>query len=557
MRAIALLSLWKVKNTLRTTLSDPRKIGPLIFFSVCMGISLVLFGVGLSENPGGEVTGRTLNSETLRAATTFSMILLGLAVIDGGLGDNLLAFAMPDVDYLFPSPISRRTVLAYKLPALTFGSVFFGGFVLVLFTALTKFAHAEESVVGHAYAAGWVAPLALFCSVGIYLNLAMWISVRILNRSKLHIWLLACFTLFGIGLALIWWIQGSRSVVSILQSSWLRTLFRPSSLASDVLVAGFCHQDATTPLCDLLIGYAASFVPMFLANSNWYEQSIVSSERVSRFRQAAKGGFSAIMAAKSTTFRHKAAREYTVPRFGTGAMALYWAHLCASAKRPYSNFVAPFVGGVALGALGAAANTNSSEIEGIGFGFLAGLAAYATMAFMQIARTASEGAIRRRELLSPLPISGWQSVAANLAVPIMAFLMFCLGATSGYCIPNAPLSGVVGFAFCVLLPLRTAARMVLQYVIVLGYPDLADKLQQVLSVGVYMVLTTPFLLVEILFCMPALLFQSIWLGLITLSLLQIPFIAFLLLIAGIGAERAVATGEPINLFQIFRMRKQA
>ena len=554
MRAVALLSAWKIRNAFRTTFSDPRKLGPLLFFTICVTITLALFGVGISQAPSGSQDGKTIDPVVLRAGTTFCMILLGLAVIDGGLGDSLLAFPLPDVDYLFPSPISRKIVLAYKLPALTFGAVFFGGFVLVLFSTLTRFAQPGGAHVGNISPPSWVAPLSLVSSVGIYFNLAMWVSVRIRNRGKIHLGLIGAFLTFGACLGVLWWLRGSNAVVAVLESDWIRTIFKPSSLASDVLVAGFCHRPAMDLVEWLLIGYVLSLVPMFLSNANWYEQSIVSSERISMIRQAARGGFSSLMAAKSANFKHKAARTYTVPPFGQGAFALFWAHLCAATKRPFTNFVAPLLGGLALGSLGGVANINNSEIVGLGFLLLAGLASYSTMAFMQIARTASEGAIRRRELLSPLPKKGWQSVAANLAVPVMAFDLFCFGCALSYGSLRAPDARLVVFGFLVFMPLRTAARMTLQYVIVLGYPDLADKMQQVLSVGVYMILTTPFLFAEVVFCIPALYFQSMWLGFVTLSLLQIPFIVFLLFIAGKAAEKAVATGEPINLFQLFRSR---
>ncbi len=549
MKPILLMSGWKIRNALRTTFSDPRKYGPLIFFTLFILGSIALTTFGFNSVPVDPANGRAINPEILRAITTFCMILLGLSVIDAGLGDQLLAFPMSDVDYIFPSPISRRIVLANRLPALTIGAIFFGGMVLIVFSSVTRFSHSTIPTHSHYSAPGWIPTVALIASTGTYFNLAMFVSIMVPNRSILHRYMIGVFVALGASIALIWWIRGASTLVSIANSNWVRIPFKPSSLASDILVAGFNHQPAYRTLLYLLIGYGVSLIPLFVTNTNWYEQSIASAERVSTIRQAAKGGLAGVMAAKSASFKHKGVKTYTVSPFGTGAMALFWAHLSAAWKKPFANFIAPAIGGIVLGFLAAAISAKNNSAL-IGIGLLAGITAYLTLFFMQIARTAAESSIRRRELLSPLPILGWQAVLANLGVPIVAFGLFCLGAALAYSVTGSQYWSMLAVAFVVFMPIRMASRMSLQYVVILGYPDLADKLQQVVSNCVYGVVALPLIVGEGILLIPSLILRSIWLGIFTLTIVQIPMLVLTLYLAGKASEKAIATGEPVNLWRL-------
>ena len=138
MRAISLLSALKFRNGMRTLLTDPRKLVPFLIFLVIVAgsIALALWGIERHITPGIRAT---LRGDEFSAGVLIALILLGLGFIDSGLGDNLLAFGASDVDYLFPSPISRRLILAYRLPGLMFGNMFMAGFALFAFGFATQF----------------------------------------------------------------------------------------------------------------------------------------------------------------------------------------------------------------------------------------------------------------------------------------------------------------------------------------------------------------------------------------------------------------------------------
>jgi hypothetical protein len=307
------------------------------------------------------------------------------------------------------------------------------------------------------------------------------------------------------------------------------------------------HVADLSPIRFLSACYLGSLVPMFASNSNFYERSIASSERVAASRRAAKAGFAALQANKAASIRFKSTRMYTIPPFGQGAQALAWAHLCAAAKKPYANFLFPALGGVGCGV---AAHFAGVTVHESGIGAIVLVSFYLSFGFMASAKAASESAVRRGDLIAPLPITAWKAVVANLTVPWLAMFGFCLGAGITYAGTGSDEWPLIAFGLCLTFPLRLGARMVLQYILVLSYPDFADKVQQLIAAGVYYMFAAPFFFVELILAIPAILLHSVWVGLITLSVLQVPFLVLLLWLAGLASDRAVASGEPVNLFKL-------
>lgn len=549
MRAVALLSFWKTRNALRTLFTDPRKLIPFLFFAVCIGCSFGSSLLGLRRPPHGPGLGAVHPDPALLQGCIFlAVVLMCLGAVDSALGDTLLAFGMPDVDYLFPSPVSRKVVLAYRLPALTFGAFFTMFFFVYLYTVLLNVIDVRLPDQGTQDPPWYLGFACMFLCFGAFLNLAMFAVVRLKDRKVLHRIVLSAFLggIAAIGGAI--YLFGVQVLVPISEFPLLRWAFFPCRWAAQGLAEQAVHRADMAPLQLLLLTYGLSLVPMFVVNSNFYEQSIVSSERVAAIRRAAKGGIAAQQANRAERFKYKGTRSYSVSPFGHGAMAIVWAHLCAAVKRPYANFVLPVMGGTACGVFGCLMNTGFHE-AGIGLIFF--FAFYSSIGFMTSARSASEAAVRRRDLFDPLPVPAWQSVAANLVVPWTAMFLFCLCAGIAYAALGSDQWPLVVFGLCVFFPLRLSARMVLQYVMVLAYPDFSDKVQQLLAQGVYYLMAAPFLILELVFAVPALLLHSLWLGLVTLSVLEVVFLAALVWVSGIAASRAVATGEPVNLWQVF------
>jgi hypothetical protein len=551
MRAVLLLTLWKLKNSLRTLFTDPRKLIPLLIAVFFVGFSLFMSTWAGANRPSSRSTLGTLSPQLFEAGIPLLLVLIVGAIFHYGLGEGLLAFGRADVDYLFSSPVSRRVVLAYRLPGLVLGVLF--QTVVMLFAlraGLMSTLRIRPDALGATVAPPWVMPLTIGLCVLVYLNLALFLAVRFPRRQAARNLVLAGVAVFGALVAYVAWQRQLPGLVELAHAPWLRALFWPVALASDVLVATFVQRPIGNGLGWLAALYLLSLVPMFVTNANWYEQSIVSTERFATLRQAAQGGgLAGVMAARAANFRHRSTKEYTVRPFGQGAVALLWAHLCSAVKRPTMNFIVPAISGCAAGILGVVLN---QALMGIGYVVLGSALIYATFGFMAAARTACEAAVRRRDLVAPLPIPGWQAVAADLSVPALSMALCGGGAALAYSLGGGARWPLVAVAAAGLYVLRTAARMTLQYILVLGYPDFADKLQQMLSQFVYWLFAAPLVLFEAICCIPAIVLQSYWVGVGTLIVVQLGFLALLLPLAGKASERAIASGEPVRFLSLLR-----
>jgi hypothetical protein len=433
-------------------------------------------------------------------------------------------------------------VLAFRMPYLFLASVA-QGLVFVFFMSMVG--KGMPVARGDAPpAAGQSAQAVIFC-VGIYMNAALLVALHVQDRSRIKQVLLSILVLLGAIVAGIWWREGFDAVVKVVSSNTFRVPFLPAALAGDVVFATTMHVPVGPQVTWLGGAFLLSMIPLFLGNSNWYEQSIVSTDRIATVRDAAKSGASAVLALRAANYKHKANKTYTVRPFGVGAGALAWAHVSAAAKRSFTNFIAPLSVGMIVGVVGVFAGLSTKNA---GAGVALALMLYTTIGFMTAAKTASEAAIRRRELLAPLPIPGWQSVAANLVSPMISAVLLTIGFSMTYGVGGGPFLAETVFGALIVFSLRLAARMVLQYGIVLGYPDSADKLQQLVGHVVYTLLSVPLLIGEIIVCIPALLLQSVWLALGILAIYESALLGLLLFLTGKAAEKAIATGEPVSIF---------
>jgi len=596
-RALALLGFWKLRNSLKTILSDPRKLVPVLIMVFAIGAPLAF--VGLLLGPLSPIhqsrsmhftdamrqarrfpTHQLFNPAALSNAVWITLIAFGVLVIAIVLSGGLLAFSMSDVDYVFPSPISRRVILGFKLPSITGRTAI--AFVLPLsmfafmFSTLSQI-NADSTFVGFPW---WATPAAIFLSLGIYVNLALVVTLTV-NKRKIVERLFGVFALIvALYVGLTGALQGASTLSTVLTTGWSRWVFLPSTLAAEVMTAPISQHSPHHQIALLLSGYVVTLIPMFAVNSNWYEQSIVITEKISAIREAVKGGaspFTASLNPKTLKSRIGSGQLYTVPAFGRGAWALVWAHVCAAGKKPWLICLGPIVAGVLFGIYGSAfkihsfAPTTSVTTDKSGQMHFYSYSGFATinsmgvftqlmffmtaaMLFQSFSQLSCLAAIKRRELINPLPIPGYQAVAADLVVPFGVLIVLCVSATVTAAIAGKEAIWLFAFNMCLLLPLRIAARMVLQYLVLLGYPDATDPTNRLMAGIAYGVAAIPLLLVELLVAVPAIIFHSVWSAVLPLAILQIPFFIGLLMLTGKAREKAIATGEPVTLLGTLRNR---
>jgi hypothetical protein len=278
----------------------------------------------------------------------------------------------------------------------------------------------------------------------------------------------------------------------------------PCKILADVFAAPITGRPTGGAVAQLLVFCLAALAILLTRTEDYYEATLTGSERVARIRAAARqGSFAGILAARAQDRTHSMkdqGRPYTLPLFGRGAGALFWAHLCAASKRPIPNFAVPFAGGAAV-SLGITIWAAPSMA-----GLVAGADAYVTWLYLMVAtRTAFRQCAQLGSLVRPMPLPAWKIVVADVAPTVLTSSLFSWGAALPLLVPRGGDTGLIAAALVFIAPMVICPLALVMYVIALWYPSAEDKMQQLLSGLVSMALLactalvlTPFILVPVL-----------------------------------------------------------
>jgi hypothetical protein len=512
-RAILLLSWWQLRNAVRTSLTDVRKLIPLLVFGFFVvtqvGASMFLSQVRVPPPPGANQM-VLQHVDTIETGLFILIGLAALAVLDYGFTGGFLTFPLADVDYLFPAPISRKVVLAQRLLGKTALSFLQSG----LFFYVLIWRMAEAFAPGRAtLGAGFAALCALFFCLGGYTNLAF--ALKLIfgfgREGALRRWSLGAFLVVVALLGWTYWQGGWPALTSLGKNAVVTVLFYPCRLAAEATISPLAGGTGVGAALQLLLFYGATLAVLFSRNENFYEAALPGSERAARMLQAVREqNWSAMFAIGQEDRRRRGGKErpYTVPPFGRGGMALLWAHLCAAAKRPLPNFIGPVLGGIALplGALRLDARAAPFIVLGVSCYLLFIL----TMTGVQVFRQAIQ-----RQIVRPLPIPAWQAVAADIAPRLLSSCLFCVTAGLTLLATGLEHADRVAPALLFGVPAGLVLLYVLQYLLALWYPDAQDKLQQLLAGFISLFLNgAAITLMVILLAVPLVLRAPLWLTLL-------------------------------------------
>ena len=509
MRTIALLALWQVKNSVRTSLTQPRKLVPLLVLVIAVGSQMTgALLVTSTHAPAPPELAELITRyySTIQSGIFLVLCFAALSVADYAFSGSLLTFPMADIDYLFPSPVSRRTILAYRLVSRKALS-FFNAALLFYFLIWRPI---EMVAPGRATPAGGaVALLALFTCLGSYANVALTIQL-VLGHARLSVvrrWLMCAMAAAMVAIGYGAWRFGWGSLGEVGGSAVIVALFYPCRLAAESLAAPLTGNVGIEPAALLGVLYLATLTLVLSRRENYAESSLPGSERLARIRQAAREqNWAALfnIGSEGRTRGGSDQRPYAVPPFGSRAGALLWAHVTASLKRPFANVILPAGGGVAVS--GAAAIWLPRETAAAVVG---GASAYLLFILSMSGIATFRQTLQRQPLVRPLPFPDWQVVAIDVLPRVVIGALFGWGAGVTLLLTGLPRAELVGMVLLFCLPPLTACFSLIQYVLALWYPDAQDKLQQLLAgligltlTGVVVSVTVPLLVIPILFKAP-------------------------------------------------------
>lgn len=488
-RVMTLLAFWQMRNAVRTTFTDYRKLVPLaaiVFFIGMQVVSSIMLAGSRPTNLPGMEEAILEQAETIRTVAFLILALISVGIIDYGFQEGFLAFSLADVDYLFPSPVPRRLILAYRLGAKTLQSVFQASFLFYFLVWRLVIAVAPDRA-GPGPTLLAFAGL-LFC-LGGYASLAFALKM-IFGFGRLQTvrrWTMGAVILVLALFAYTFWKHGIRGLTNISENAVVMGAFYPCRLAAEGMTAPLLRESSVLGVVQLGLFYVLATFLLFTRNENFYEASLEGSERHARLLAAAKEqNWSAIFAIQSEKRRKgPQTRTYAFPPFGQGGMALFWANLAAAAKRPAANFWMPLLGGIGIATICTLfAGQYSAFVAG---GFTCYLLFILTMSSMALYRQS----IARQPLIRPLPFQPWQVVIADILPRTLMASLFVWG--SGFVVlffSDAQHHVTVGSLLVLCVPAALLVLNVVQYILALWYPDAQDKFQQLLAGFISLFLTT-------------------------------------------------------------------
>ncbi len=428
------LELLRFKNALRRLARSPlRLVGGclvwgLIAFSV--GGQLALLLLPIRQDEAAWLTAMLGTNYSRVAASLFGLLLLGTYhVISSGLNGGLLAFSESDVDFLFPAPISRRAVMAFRLARDYLVVLLAAGFFLLMMAPQARLAGAA-----HLPEALRLAPPALLLYLILVMNLSHLLNLALCYHAPrlplLSGGVKAAFWLLASGLAFLAWRHSagewSVGLIAAVETQAARVLLFPLVTAWEAMLTPFTGPPAgyAVKLAALAALAVGSLAVLLTRRENLYEPSLGASSLRARVRAAMRAGDLQAVRALALERQRRGRTVARLAPFGTGGRTLWWKNLAVSTRSPVQMVWFYLLVAVVL-PVGLAAFTRR-----LGATDLLQRAPLFCLYLAWVTSMTRFGAVqaelRRANLIKPLPLSPW-AVVASETVP--AALGWSLGLT--------------------------------------------------------------------------------------------------------------------------------
>lgn len=340
MRPLIYLELRQLANSIRNITRSPKRLIPVIIIvasTVGSFINSLFWLAGGVERPQGpqlDLIG-SLPSEVVEAIVFIALSIGSVAIMYGAFSSGLLVFSIAHIDFMFPTPISRRKVLLVKLVK---DYLKYALYVAVLFIFMGSPIYARLGV--SMMPDGLVSILAVLALIIVVVNLAHTINIvftfgfeRLKQAASLVKAVLILAPVSAFALAAHKFAQNPakwKEALSGLESSVIGTIFAPAMWCAKLVLAPL---KGITPnewglfgLLWLLAG--ASFALLMSRKENVYEPSLGISVKFAKRRLAMRTrDFTDIRVDAMKEKGDLRARGWSIPAFGLGATAFLWKNL--------------------------------------------------------------------------------------------------------------------------------------------------------------------------------------------------------------------------------------
>lgn len=335
MNALIYLVYRQAINNLRHTFSSAKRLIPILLMGFLLGQSIItniLTGHGAPQRVSAFDFSK-LSVDVIWSIVFTLLTLRILSVVDSAFSEGRLGFVPAHVDFLFPSPIDRRLVLALKLVGDCIRYTFFTAFLL-FWIAPGIYRVFDANVFPSIWASIAAVVLLIVSCMNIThaLNIAASVGAQRLALLRgVARSIIAAILLAVVMLCINHYLATANpleSLVAATKNGLVKTVLAPIGWCTNIIIGPIVGQpfgNRGLQLLGLAAMAAASFIVVMLRPENMYEPSLAVSARWAKVREAQRSGnwLAARAALKQTKINQKA-QSSPIPPFGKGAFALLW-----------------------------------------------------------------------------------------------------------------------------------------------------------------------------------------------------------------------------------------
>jgi hypothetical protein len=434
--------------------------------------------------PGFEVTAEILSTLELIGALVLFVLVLGAWVFPHARA--ALTFSEAEVLFLFPAPLSRRTLIHFKLLKSQFGILFT---TLIMSLLSNRFGHSGS---GWAHLAGWWLILSLLNLhfLGASFARSHLLDLGITNWRRRGIIFLLLALAAG---AVAFWARRTMAPPTERDFADLRAMadYLKNLLESGpalfllypfrVVVQPFLAQNAATflqvlwPVLGLLVLH---FVWVVRSNVAFEEASLAlaqkRAEHIASIRQGQLGPMK----------RRRKRDPFSLAPVGPPAVALLWKNLIAAGSAFTVRMVAVLAIVMLTPALVFSLNVRRSNVwadllPAFGMFLLMGLA-FTLLIGPQIVRQDFRSDLRVVDMLKLYPLAGWRVVLGELLAPaailtVIQWILLLLAMVLVTRIPGGPALPLptrlsVGLGAAIIFPILNVVSLLIPNAAVLIFP---------------------------------------------------------------------------------------
>jgi len=494
-RALVFLATRSMVNGVkRAVLSPKRMLGVVLFGGYCVFMLRTLFTGGRSEAPAVSrdvFKGFPFPPIEVVQAVTLAIFLFVFLLFTAQCFSPSVTYRKADVDTLFPTPISVKIVIVFRIirDALVqlLVPLFFAILLLqandrslaMIFRNLPNPTGAD-SVLRTSMIAYFLLGICLTTfAYGVSLVLNRPIPrARWMHRLAVGLYFLI-FVGLGAGLYVSFLGQGAAGLVELSQQTWLRMALFPATAAAEFALAPLTtHWGAGLLGLAVVLGVGVFGFQLAMAQSSWFYD--IASLRAHSTTQARSfqqnADYMGAVASRARSGKARFARASWLMRWSPRKMGgLLWKEALLAIRTATMTLLFTGLLGVLIGWMGGLVSQSAPRSEGV-----VPILALCFVAFISATNVSQTGfleTLRRIDLLKPLPFAAWQTVFAEVAGKSLVSLIPVLAATVAMISLVPTMSVTIICSALVALSLAVTICAV-SFLAILILPDIEDPTQR-------------------------------------------------------------------------------